>query len=123
MTGTISQIIPTARITYLKRSIQSFRADSVMYMHHVLHYIQELQYEYYCRQVKLDAGYPPRPKNVVYSELHRQILSHVAEFNRRFHNLQVQFYLYPGMYLNNFIVETRHYLSAVSHLLCQEKKY
>ncbi len=77
---------------------------------------------YYCRQVKLDAGYPPKPKSKVYSELHRQILFYVAQFNQRFYNLQIQFYNHPGAYRNHFIFEVRHYLSAMSHLLCQEKK-
>ncbi len=47
-------------------------------LHHVLNYIQELQYEYRCRQIKLLAGYPAKPKNekyqilVVYGNIHAE---------------------------------------------------
>ncbi len=92
-------------------------------LNHVLSYLQELQYEYYCRQMKLEAGGDPRPKSIEYVNLHHSVLNCRRTFDQRLTNLQMAMFRNPPMYRYYFILETKHFLRAMSWLLCTEKKY
>ncbi len=92
-------------------------------LHHFLHFLQQLQYEYFCRQIKLEMGHPPKPKKELYQVLHRDIMFYRNIFDQRFNNLLRQFYMQPLVYRYYFLLEVRQYLSVVSYRMCLKKKY
>ncbi len=68
-------------------------------LHHVLAYLQQLQYSYYCRRVRLDAGNDPKPNKEKYQILHQLCVTNLTKDFCKFSWRIMQILLCTEMFL------------------------
>jgi hypothetical protein len=89
-----------------------------------LYFFQEFQYEYYTRQIQLDAGGLVKPKNPVYVTLHTDLMALRDALVTSLTRLQAQYMPHNFQaYQDRTNVCVREYLGAVKYRMCRDKKH